>query len=82
MEPIDDAVHVALADLRKTPGDAFILCGYEGPETTHFVLLGQGAGSAAALAAFVPDNDIAYGVIRKEYTCAPPPPRRAHTLTS
>jgi hypothetical protein len=67
MEPIDDAVHQALAELRKSSRDSFILCGYEGPETTHFVLLGKGEGSASALAEFVPTNDIAYGVIRKEF---------------
>jgi len=59
MEPIDDAVHEALAAIRKNPGDSFILCGYEGPETTHFILLGQGQGSAEALSAYVPVNDSA-----------------------
>jgi len=68
MEPIDDAVHVALKGIRDTSGDSFILCGYEGADTTHFVLLGAGSGSAEALAEFVPENDIAYGIVRKEYT--------------
>ena len=64
---IQDAVPASLARVRddRDPAD-WVLAGFEGKESIK--LLGCGTGGIAALAAAVPDGDVAYGIVKKTFT--------------
>jgi hypothetical protein len=67
LEEVDPVVTAAFNDLRKDNSPTnWVLCGFESEESSSkLVLLGSGAGGISELSARVPENDVAYGVVRK-----------------
>lgn len=63
------AVLAALQSVRDGSND-FVLCGFAGddaPEGT-LTVIGKGTGGAEALKRHLPDSDVAYGLIRQNFT--------------
>jgi Cofilin/tropomyosin-type actin-binding protein len=64
---VDGAVTAAIKNVRDDKSsDDWVLVGYGGPE--EVTLLGTGTGGIEALRACLPENDVCYGLLRKEVT--------------
>jgi Cofilin/tropomyosin-type actin-binding protein len=62
---VDGAVTAAIKNVRDdASSDDWVLVGYSGPE--QVALLGTGTGGIEALKGSLPENDICYGLLRKE----------------
>jgi Cofilin/tropomyosin-type actin-binding protein len=62
---VDGAVTAAIKNVRHdASSDDWVLVGYSGPE--QVALLGTGTGGIEALKGSLPENDICYGLLRKE----------------
>lgn len=69
LDGIDGAIEESMKELRKEAKSSldWLLCGFESPDNSKLVLLGSGSGGITELAGKVPDADMAYGVVRKEF---------------